>query len=133
MVELRSLKVDLDAASNGRWVTFVPGLKLLVARYLHPKHRDAIHKLYADWHAEHGTQDVPGSVNAEITRKSIAEAILLGWEGLEDDGEQVPFSVEKATEIMLDPEMVDLQDFVCECSQADAAYRKGQTEKDLGN
>ncbi len=50
---------------------------------------------------------------SELDTRAIARTVLLDWDGLEEeDGTPIPYSVEKAEEILLDPDCRPLLRFV---------------------
>jgi len=65
---------------------------------------------------------LPDEVDSKLTAKAFVEACLVDWEGVEIDGEEVPFSKEKAIELMV--ELPDLMQTLLECSKNVENYRE---------
>jgi hypothetical protein len=87
--------LDLDQSGNVKW--FVRSTNYAPFKIA----RDAIGAKLARKHGD----NVPEDVLAEAYGKLAVEHLLLGWDGFVDDDEQdIPFSPERALEILTDPE-----------------------------
>jgi hypothetical protein len=100
-VRLSELKVDAKKESEGVWVDVAEGLRLLVASgdsQAYRKYRNKLLKPYL-----HRVRSRTMSVEdmEKVTRQAMARHVLLGWENLDDDeGNPIPYSREKALEIL---------------------------------
>lgn len=63
---------------------------------------------------------------AEIALEVFASCILVGWDGLEDDNGPIPYSVEKAKELLANQ---DFLNFVREFAETQENYRRDNTEE----
>jgi hypothetical protein len=80
---------------NGVWVDIGDGTFLKVARMGNPKHREAMRALLAPF------KDRPNDiVPQESIDDVLARTILVSWEGVTEDGAEVPYSHEKAVEYL---------------------------------
>ena len=98
-VELARFQTDRDKEKNGTWVIAAPGLKLLIARVGNPKYQAALMK---DGKFFGRGLKVVGTDAEELEalmQKAISQHVLLGWEGLLEGDEPVPFSPKKALQI----------------------------------
>lgn len=97
----KSFATDTDLELNGRWVNLSKTARVRVARSGNEKFNKTLRKMI-----ERESLDLkdesPG--NVEILQglliKATAEAILVGWEGLEKDGAPLPYSREAAAELL---------------------------------
>ena len=61
--------------------------------------------------------------------EAIAETVLVGWEGLQDDdGTLIPYSKEKAVEILSNPEYEDFKKLVLDLADEQAVFSAEVTE-----
>lgn len=108
-IKLDSLKADLERENAGDWVDIpeLPGVRLKVKSFNSPEYRVsrdlAIQRLFK----KYGRVSPAAGVVAEEYGKLYADHILLGWEGFD-----VPFSKEKALELLSDPAFRALQQHV---------------------
>ena len=84
-----------DVETEGEWVDFAAGVRLLV--------RPIGCEAYDNFIAEHLVPGEDGSLvladgdRSDVQRRALAETILLGWSGVTDDhGEPVPFTSDRA-------------------------------------
>lgn len=132
MVELRSLRADTKAMVAGIWREF-HGVRLLIARMHHPEFDSYLQAIQR----EHLDPKMGLIVDGELGRKLLGQAmghhILKNWEGLTEDGQPIPYSPEKATELLNDPELVEMRDFVFAVANQSTFYRQQQEEAVSGN
>lgn len=62
----------------------------------------------------------------------FADSLLVGWENLEIDGEAVPFSREKALELIRNRD-ANLYEFINDSASRTALFQRGQIERAAGN
>lgn len=136
-MKLSDLKTDLDKARNGVWETYIDDFKVKVARSTTPGYISYIQK-YARGQGRaflEGRND-PKTLKAikPIIREAAARHLLLDWKGMEDDdGNEIPYSVEMAVKLLLDPAYDDLYRLIESISQDSALYRFEAMEDDAGN
>jgi hypothetical protein len=106
-----------------------------VAERDNPQHRATLARLQLA-HADKlraGGEDAMTAWQKLVTR-ALAESILVGWEGLEgDDGAVIPYSVEKAVELLEDEELWPLRHFIEDTAGIIRGYRVEQEEAAKGN
>ncbi len=122
-------KTDKSLETEGIWIDFsekigflckrfggynAPGVKRAVAKY---------HKPYAR-QIEKGT--LPPEKEARILTRAFVESTMIGWKGIEVDGEEIEFSVEAAVDLL-----TDLPDLLEEIIKASSDYEN--YKEDLGN
>jgi hypothetical protein len=70
----------------------------------------------------------------QITARTLADTVLLGWEGLEgDDGQPLPYSPETAKDLLLDPQMLAFRDAVSWAATVAGEQALGNSEEAAGN
>lgn len=124
--------IDPQAAEDGVWVTLHEGAEVLVARFNNPRHRKVLERLRRPYkNMMRSGQELPEAVQREITNKSMAECVLLGWRGetfTNEDGSPIPYSYDKALEYLSDPEMEDFANQVSFIALSGETYRKQSLE-----
>lgn len=116
-MELRAKKIDAKRASDGEWCSGIPGwddLRIKVRGSTSVAFRDTYARLYRDLPASERNAD--RSISTERSDKLlgeiIAEAGLLDWDNVVMDGEPVPYSKEKALELLTDPAYAEFRAMV---------------------
>ena len=116
---------DLEAEVSGVRVALDETSGVIVARWGNPQHEKILQELKKPYkHILRVGGKIPEEAQEEITAKSIARGILKGWWGIEDDnGEEIPFSEEKALEILMDPTLRDFRNKVSYLAMESETYR----------
>lgn len=135
MVRLGSLAQDVELEREGRWVEFVPGLRFRVAAADNARARELFAaKVRAARDEQKGRGRVPQERLDRIADEVTAEAVLVGWEGLDDDaGLPIPWSQGEALRILTDEKFRKVRQFIQEAAADAAAYRAAAREDVLGN
>lgn len=133
MAKLSTIKIDNDKAS-GIWVEYSLDIKLKIASLRNKGYQAFIRKEGK----EYQVQIAHGVLNDEalepIFIRALAKHVLVDWKNIEDDdGSPIPYSQEKAEEILANPEYRDLLDFVMATAQDRERYRVEVDEAIEGN
>lgn len=101
VVKLSSLKADLAREAKGDWIEFPdwPGVEFNVSSLHLPAYQTARDILFKRLSRQHKKTAVPSAVMVGELGKLYAKHILHGWRGLD-----VTYSMDKALEILADPE-----------------------------
>jgi hypothetical protein len=128
-MDIRKYRTDVKAELEGVWLP-VGDAKFLIARHNNARYQAAWRRhMRPHWDAGTETfKQLPADEAIRITCDTLAETILLGWEGVTEGGEPVPYSKEKALEYLMDPAMHDFRELIVEASQDQARYRDRQLE-----
>lgn len=122
-----NIDADLSNLETGVWAEY-RGSKFLIAHTSSPKFQRALarHQLPFRRKLNEGTLDP--EKNKEIVAKAMSEAILLGWEDVQNkDKQTVPHTIAAGyTALMRDPEF---RDFVTEFAMAISNYRAAEVEE----
>ena len=69
----------------------------------------------------------------DLLGKALAEGCVRDWEGITNNGKEVPYSKGMAVKLLTDRNLRDFKDFVAECAEDGEAYRQQETEEIAGN
>lgn len=115
---------DPKAELDGVWVDYPlnPDIKLKIARFMNAHHEKTLKRLrkpYTTYNKSPSDEQ-----ERKIFIESIAEAILLDWKGIEEDGKQIKYSKDEAVRIMSMDEARDFRDFIASVSAEMETFRK---------
>jgi len=134
MAKLSDIRSDVDAMTNGVWVDYAAGIRLKIARMWNKEHSRFMAKLSEERLDEIRASVSTQKIERDIMKESVAMTILKDWANLEDDdGEPIPFSVEKAIEIFSDPAYQDFYDFVLTTASRRNLYREANLRESAKN
>lgn len=106
LVKLSSLKADRVKEREGDWIDspdIGKGVAFLVRSTNYAPYRIARDARFAKLARKHGSDEIPDDERAKALGELAIEYLLLDWRGFaEDDGEPIPFSEERANEILTD-------------------------------
>ena len=134
-MRLRELRTDPAREREGVWQQWVGDVRLRIRRAGNPDYNRAFSDGLRPHRALIRADALPAETMERVQRRAVAVAVLVGWEGIQDDetGEPIPYSVERAEEVLSDPGLHDLYEFVVACSVRMENYRLEEREEDLGN
>lgn len=103
-MKLAKFKTNQSLEQDGIWQDVADGLRIKVARIGNPRYKAYVRRMgKAQMSMARATGDMDLDVLDALTVKALAKFVLLDWEGLEDDeGTAIPFSPEKAHELLTD-------------------------------
>lgn len=131
-MKLSKFKTDLNAAKNGVKVQLDDDSSVTIARAgeANPEYSKTLRELMKPYQTQARAGSLPDAVFEDIINKCYAECILLGWEGLEDDqGNTIPYSKDKAFEILSDKAYVEFRKLVMELSSEAATFAVDVTDE----
>jgi len=112
---------DKSKEIEGTWNDIGENVRVKVARIGNPEYQKEFQKISKP----HQRAIRRGSLNNEVAEKLLirvmAKTILLDWEGLQEDGADVPYSYENAVRILT--EYRDLRDYVSDIANEMEAFR----------
>lgn len=133
-MNINQLRMDSDKEQKGVWFDYIGDIKLKIARTGNPNYRAAMTELNA------GDLDVlqigdTQSKQLDLVQMKIAsKALLVGWQNLTgDDNVEIPYSEEKAFELLSDPELGHLYDFVIVSSSNLERFLQDKEQQESGN
>jgi hypothetical protein len=122
---------DKKLEEGGVDVELGDGAVVTVCRTNNPKFREYLNKLRKPYERQiqRGTADQ--DILDKLTRKAVARYVLVGWKGIEIDGEAVKYSPETAEQIMID--FPDFQEDVLFAANSRETFRQEVTEENEKN
>lgn len=106
-MELKSFATDESKKKEGVWVEF-EGARFKIRSTDSPQYRRAVDKAAKRRSPTKVRKDIETQV--EIGIEGVVDGLLLGWEGITDDGQPVEFTREKALAVVT--EVPTLRDFL---------------------
>jgi hypothetical protein len=137
-MEISTLKRDSAAVAAGQWVGEIPGMGdvRLRVRGLSSPVVVAV-RSRKERKVPRDQRERDGSLKPEIGLvlfgEVLHEAVLLGWDGLTDGGEPVPYSEEMAKAWLTDPDFAFFADAVVYAAQIVDKGQADSTESLKGN
>lgn len=136
-MDIKKLRKDSAGIASGLWVAIpqLGNLRLKVrgwnAREV-ARFRTSLER--AAWtdpaNLEESGSELLFDVSYSITARVLLEKVLVGWDGLEDDGEAVPYSYELATQLLTDPDFEDFQN-ACAWASQQVSIGNGKRDEEL--
>lgn len=126
--------VDLDAEVEGVWRT-TKGFRIKVARINNPKAIEYYENMDPSVRDKHDNGELPEEEARQISADILAKTILMDWDEstMEIDGEKIPYSQEKAKELLSDPRLKDFAQDIWNISSDGENFRRRRLEEDVGN
>jgi len=70
----------------------------------------------------------------KVTKPAVAKYVLVGWKNIQDEeGNDIPYSVEQSLEFLRDPQLADLYEFVMVVAGNAGNFRAEMMEESAGN
>ncbi len=136
-MRLRDMAIDPNAIEQGEWVGDLPGLegvRVLVRGIGNAEYRRLNTKLMRKVSPQESVAGLSPERSDAIMTQLLAETVLLGWEGIEDDdGQPLVYSRETATRLLGDPAMRRFRDAVSFAATTVGERRAEQQEADAKN
>ncbi len=98
----KSFGTDKEAAENGKWFDLENGGRVKVAKLGCLAFKAEVQRLQKPFLAILNSSMDSSAVIDKITTKAMAKTILLDWSDISMDGADLPYSVEKAKELLRD-------------------------------
>jgi hypothetical protein len=115
-----------ELESEGVWEDIGEGFRVRVARANNPHHQRTAESLMRPYRRQIASGNLSVEKQQEITIKSMAECLLLDWDGLVIDEKAVPYSVSQAIELLT--EYKDFREEVAEIAQSMDLFRSKEVE-----
>lgn len=122
---------DQQLEITGRWFNFGEKARVKIARQNNPKNREAVRRVFAPYREATigGAHDDTTAVKLLI--EVMADSILVGWEGLTEKGQPLPYSKENAVRLLTN--LPNFRDWVVTQAQRMENFKDKSMEEDLGN
>ena len=126
-MKISAFKTDRTRENQGVWVPIGDGARLLVARLNNEYYKQVFLNASRPFKTQVRTGTISEDQAEQILRECYSKAILLDWDGLQDDeGTDIPYSQEKAYELL---GIADFRALVEELAGTRELYRKEELEQ----
>lgn len=125
-MDLAKQRLDQEKSVNGVWFDYPDtDIRLKIARAYNPSHAEMLDKL-SDALTETQKNKLEGQQIAytEPFVDAMANCVLVDWENVQWEGEELPYSVENAKMILNDKDLEHFYAFVVESATTLANYRR---------
>jgi len=134
MAKLSQLMTDPTKNEQGIWVDYDDGMRLRVCSTSKRAYEEARESLLRPHRRRIRDDRMSPSEIAEVIKPAVARHLLVDWEGLEDeDGNEIPYTPEKALELFNNPLLEDLYVTVMEVAGKAGAFRRDSLEESAKN
>lgn len=130
MVDISGLRIDPDKAKDGVWKTW-NGIRFRIGSTTTRAWQEAHRRTVATDRRAWMQMDLLEQL--ALLAPAIAEHLITGWEDLEEGGQPVPFSKEKARELMRDESLQELRIWVYQSALETDEYRVRSHAEAVGN
>lgn len=127
----KQFSVDTSLEEKGVWIQMDEETKVLIARNGNAKYREVMTKRTAPFKAAIRNNILPEKTAEKILIEAMADAILLGWEGMKESGADVPYTRDKAVEMLT--KYKEFRDFVSETASQVEIYKQQEDAASAGN
>lgn len=136
MAKISQVKQDTAALTGGRWFPWKLDIELLIRPFPNKESRKRTAELMKRHKAivrAAPDSDLAREATDKVTRRVIAETVLIGWRNLEDDDGPIEYSADTAEKLLSQPEMQHLLDEVVMMANDSANFLAQDEAEDLGN
>ncbi|MDP6698088.1 MAG: hypothetical protein QGH25_00440 [Candidatus Latescibacteria bacterium] len=122
---------DETAELEGTWVDMGEGLKIKIARLNNPNYVKVHNRLMQPYRGQTMRGTMSPEVTLRITCESLAETILLDWDGMEYNGKKLPHSTANALKVLT--EFKDFREDVIFLAAEKETFRAEALKEDQKN
>lgn len=133
MTDLSSLLLDEEKVDNGIELQWEGDIFLTLAPMHNKRMEEFIRRKTMERSRAGRARRLTDEESEQITNEAVARCVLVGWRNLQQNGEDVPYSWQKALELLTHPGLTHLYRFVMLSSSDDAQYRVELEEDVVGN
>ena len=127
-MDLNAFRMDKKAEDGGVWVDLDDTTSVCVARYNNRRFGEVLNRLRGPHRQSIKAKTLSDEVAERILIQAMAEAILLEWRGVTEDGVSVEPTLENRVRILT--AYRDFRDIIAEISMDAANYRATAIEAD---
>ena len=113
-MDFNQFRSDLALEEDGVWIALDDASRIRVARIGNRKYREAFQRRIKPYAKALKAGALSDAVAEQIMTDTLAETVLVGWEGFTRDGAEQPYSAEAARALLADPAFKNFRDFVVE-------------------
>ena len=123
--------VDTKKEQEGVVHDMGEGLKMRIARIGNPNYQKKFQTLSRPHRRALKRGTLADDVAEQLLVQCLAETIVLDWEGLEEGGKEIPYSLENAIRILTD--YPELRSYVNDIANELEGYQAEEEEEDTEN
>lgn len=132
-MKLNKFKQDLNLAEQGTTVDIGDGATVTVARIGNKNYVNRLKELTKPYKRQIDQKTLHDDVWERLLMQAMADTILLGWTGMEnDDGSEMVYSKAQALAVLMDPEYADFRALVTDLANELEVFRKQEVEETTG-
>ena len=124
---------DITRETEGVWNTLAPGVRVKIARWDNPRMQRALEREMEPFRDQIDAGTLDPDDDRKIIANVMAEAIVMDWEGVEVDGEEIPCKKEDVAKVLADPRLRDFMAQIQLRAKQAEKYRLKATESDAKN
>jgi len=132
-MDLSKFRTSPTAAEDGVIVDCGDGLKVRIARTGNPKHQKELQRLTKPFLRQYQNKTISDELVMEHSLQAFVGTVLISWEGLTIDGEDVPYSREKALEILADKQYKDFRTMLEGLAEEAEVFRAQEVAETVKN
>lgn len=132
-MDLREYKTNPQTEVEGKVIDIDEHTSITIARFNNPAFRRMQAAISEPYQKAIGRGKISDDTANKILSRCMAKHVIKGWTGLLLDGEEIPYSEEKALELLLDPTLADFKEQILLESQRIENYREERLDSDLKN
>jgi hypothetical protein len=129
-VDITKLQTDSSLEESGVWRPCGDG-KILVASSSSDRYKQVAKRIIAPYESSFALNVIGEEKAKELENRTISEGILLGWENMQENGVDVPYSPEKAFEWI--SKVPRFKQLVTRESENIENFRRAQAEAEVKN
>lgn len=132
MADLKKLfGTDQSKERDGVWHDMGEGMKMLIARIGNPNYQKRFQALSKPHRRALRRGTLSDDIAEQLLIRCLAETIVLGWEGVEEKGKEIPHSVDNAVRVLTD--YPDLRNYVNDIANEMEGYKADEDEEAIDN
>jgi len=132
MADLKKLfGTDQNKEKEGVWQDMGDGLKMRIARIGNPNYQKRFQALSKPHRRALRRGTLSDEIAEQLLIKCLAETIVLDWEGVEENGSTIPYSVDNAIRVLTD--YPDLRNYVNDIANEMEGYKEDVDEEAIDN
>jgi len=131
-MRLSEIENDLTKENEGVWLTFSGDIEVKIANVGNEEYIKLSEKLYKPFKKALRKDTLDSKKHLAIAHKLMVETIILDWKGIDDDNDKpIPYSKEKALEIVQTKKYKKFVDWISNEALDLANFEKDEVDEDV--
>jgi len=119
--------VDKEAEISGVWHDMGDGVRVKIARIGNPQYQKEFQRISKPYRNSIRRRSLSDEVAERLLIDAMAKCIVLDWDGLEEDGVPIPYSVANAKRLLT--EYRDFRDNINDFANEMEGFRQEEVEE----